>query len=172
MSKMKKVTAQMLDHMDEEELLEYINSLEDSIEESTETERKLDLILENILRKYQDFNDIRFLRASNIEAINGLIKTKLDIHDTINSNKKAILDLVLKKRANDSKNKTMLEVGGLEESKPMDFKALLVHLDQLNIQPVVDKKMLAEAEALVDTKGETLVITAGGEAEDGVARQA
>ena len=166
---MKKVTAKMLDHLDDEAILEYINSLEDSIEESTDTERKLDTILENILQKFDDFKDFRYLRASNIAAINELLKTKKSMRDDIIANKKAILDIVMKKRASDAKNKTMLKVGGQDDDVPrMDFKTLLIHLDKLNIQPEVDQKALEAASSMIDTQGETLAITAGGNTEDGV----
>ena len=159
----------MLDHLDDEAILEYINSLEDSIEESTDTERKLDTILENILQKFDDFKDFRYLRASNIAAINELLKTKKSMRDDIIANKKAILDIVMKKGASDAKNKTMLKVGGQDDDVPrMDFKTLLIHLDKLNIQPEVGQKALEAASSMIDTQGETLAITAGGNTEDGM----
>lgn len=153
---LKRVTKEMLNHMNEDELLEYINSLEESIEEDTATEGKLDTIIDNVLAKYDNFNDPRHLRASNIEAVNSLLRTKQDIHETRINNKKAILDVVMKKRDNDSRNKTMLAMSDKETDRPLDFKTLLIHLDNMNIHPVLDKEMLIEAESLIDRTGEVL----------------
>jgi len=159
---MKRVTKDMLNHMDEDELLDYINSLEESIEEQTDAENKLNTVLENVLEKYDNFKDPRHLRAGNIMAVNSLIRTKKDMHDALISQKKSLLDAVMKKRDSDAKNKTMLTLGEKEDAIPqnMDFKTFLIHLDNLNINPVLDKDSLKRAESLIDTKKEELSIEA------------
>ena len=64
--------------------------------------------------------------------------------------------MVMKKRDNDSRNKTMLAMSDKETDRPLDFKTLLIHLDNMNIHPVLDKEMLIEAESLIDRTGEVL----------------
>lgn len=155
---MKKVSKEMLSHMDEEEILEYINSLEDAIEADTDTEKTLDEIIRNVLEQYKNFKDIRHLRALNITAVNDLIKTKADLRERVISNKKAVLDTVMKKRAMDAKNKTLVEISGQESgiSANLDLKTLLIQLDQLNIHPIVDKSMLESADSLVAKEVESI----------------
>ena len=151
---MKRINKAILDHLNEDELIDYINSLEEEIEETTEAERKLDKVLDNVLEKYQYFNDVRHLRASNIMAINQLLKTKKELRDTRISNKKDLLSLIMRKRSDDSKNKALLEVGDKDQPQVLDFKTLLIQLDNFNVHPIVDKEMLEKSEMLIDANNE------------------
>jgi len=151
---LKRINKAILDHLNEDELIDYINSLEEEIEETTEAERKLDKVLDNVLEKYQYFNDVRHLRASNIMAINQLLKTKKELRDTRISNKKDLLSLIMRKRSDDSKNKALLEVGDKDQPQVLDFKTLLIQLDNFNVHPIVDKEMLEKSEMLIDANNE------------------
>lgn len=159
---MKKITEAMLSDIEnQKDIQEYINSLEEEIEQTEEVEKKLDVILSNILAKFDDFKDFRSIRASNMSAINELIRTKKDFKDTKLKAKKDLLDVVMKKRNTDAKNKTMLAVDG-EETK-MDYQTLLIHLDKLNIHPVISQEEIKEAEYLIDSQVEQLAISDGKE---------
>lgn len=160
---MSKITEKMLsDLSDNSDILEYINQLESDIDKDTEIESDLDSIIRNLLSKFDNFKDFRAVRASNISAINELIRTKKEFRDSRLDRKKALLDLVMKKRATDSKNSTLLAI---EDGNQMDFKTLLVHLDQMNIHPVITDKELQKAEMLIDTEKEVLSISAPKEDE-------
>lgn len=149
-----KITEKILsDLSDNSELLDYINSLESSIEEYTDEEKKIDTILENILSKFDNFKDIRSLRASNISAITELIKTKHNMRESKIDKKKALLDLVMKKRNNDARNSTTLAIN---QDTKIDIGSLLIKLDELNIHPIIDKKLLEESGSLIETEIESL----------------
>ena len=64
---------------DDEQLSEYISSLESELENTELVDAKLDLILDNILSLYSNFTDRRALRASNISAVTEMLKLKADI---------------------------------------------------------------------------------------------
>lgn len=155
---MTKITDSMLSNItDNDDILEYINSLEEDIEKTTEVEKKLDIIIDNILDKFDNFKDIRSVRASNISAINELIRTKKDIQDSKISGKKSLLDMVMKKRIADAKNITSAEIN--DNKQYFDFKSLLIHLDSLNIHPIIDSNVLNKAEELIDTQDDYLSLT-------------
>lgn len=145
----------MLEHSDQEELLEYINSLEEDIEEETEAEKTLDIVIKNVLEKYDYFKDPRHLKAGNIMAVNGLLKTKKDIKDTKVSHKKDLLSTVIRKRESDARNKTMLEINDKETDTPIDFRTLLLKLDTLNIHPIVTEEQIKQAKTLVEKHEKT-----------------
>ena len=86
-----------------------------------------------------------------------MIRTKKDIQDSKISGKKSLLDMVMKKRIADAKNITSAEIN--DNKQYFDFKSLLIHLDSLNIHPIIDSNVLNKAEELIDTQDDYLSLT-------------
>jgi len=136
---------------DDEALLEYIQNLENDVNASSDVDAKIDIILNNILNLYSNFNDRRALKASNIEAITNLLKLKSELPAKRIQTKKMILDIMTKKRELEIKAKNAETTLQVNESASELLKALFFKLDQKGIHPEVldDDKLTADCSDII-----------------------
>jgi len=132
---------------DDEQLSEYISSLESELENTELVDAKLDLILDNILSLYSNFTDRRALRASNISAVTEMLKLKADIPMRRIQTKKMILDMLAKKRELEIKERSVSASDQLVGTTSDLLRAIFNRLDQSNIHPIIDTSVL-ESECL------------------------
>jgi len=150
---MRKLSQKLLDEKEaNEELITYVQSLEEELEATGDEEQRLDTIIDVILKKYKNFEDIRSLRASNITAVTELLRLKKDIKEIKIKTKKDLLAMILKKKESDQKNKAIAELGSKGPS--IDIKAVLIHLDKIGVHPILDQSVILEAEKLIDNNAE------------------
>ena len=105
---MKKSLVEILS--DNEQLDEYISSLEDELEKTEFVDAQLDVVLNNILNLYSNFADRRALRASNINAITEMLKLKSELPMKRIQAKKMILDILSKKKELEIKEKIVKQI--------------------------------------------------------------
>lgn len=137
---------------DDEQLNEYINSLESELEKTESVDAQLDLILDNILNLYSNFADRRALRASNISAITEMLKLKSDLPIKRIQAKKMILDVLSKKKELEIKEKNSDTNNQLVGTTANLLNAIFSRLDQNNIHPEIDDNVLeCECRDIIDT---------------------
>lgn len=121
---------------DDKKLLRYLKKLDKEIEETDNLDILTEEITNNILEQYKKFNDPRHLKSNNIEAINNLIKTRLDIKTKKLSSKKILFDIINKKRELEIKLHKVANENKVID-KVLDIKDLLSSLDKENIHPEI-----------------------------------
>jgi len=137
---------------DDDQLNEYINSLENELEKTESIDAQLDLILDNILNLYSNFADRRALRASNISAITEMLKLKSDLPIKRIQAKKMILDVLSKKKELEIKEKNSDTNNQLVGTTANLLNAIFSRLDQNNIHPKIDDNILdCECSDIIDT---------------------
>jgi len=145
---------------DEEQLNKYIDSLEEELEKTESVDQQVDLILNNILNLFSNFNDRRALRASNIEAITNMLRLKSELPLKRIQTKKAILDILTKKKELEIKEKSCDASYQLAGTAGNLLLAVFNKLDQNNIHPEIDDHTLeAECHDIIDTQQDVAAIT-------------
>lgn len=115
---------------DDAKIEKYITNIEEDIELNQVREKKIEVMLENLLDKFKDFKDIRALRASNIDAMTKLLSLYTELPIKRAQLRKLIVDVLIKKKqvgieANKSDKKSYTTI--------MDF---LNALDEKNVFPI------------------------------------
>ena len=147
--KMKKSLVKIL--IDNNQLEKYIKDLEKDINATGEVDSKVELLLDNILKQYSDFNDRRSLSAKNIEAVVELLKLKADLPMKRVQTKKQILDIMTKKDELEIKKKIAKANTEVAESASDVLKLIFNALDQRQIHPtVVDVEKESEYLDIID----------------------
>lgn len=132
---MKKSLVKIL--IDNNQLESYIEDLEQDINSTGEVDNKVNLLLNNILNQYSNFNDRRSLSAKNIEAVTELLKLKADLPMKRVNTKKQILDIMTKKDELEVKKKIAKANVDMSENASEMLKLIFNALDQRQIHPVV-----------------------------------
>ena len=146
---MKKSLVEILS--DNEQLNEYISSLEDELEKTEFVDAQLDVVLNNILNLYSNFADRRALRASNINAITEMLKLKSELPMKRIQAKKMILDILSKKKELEIKEKNSEANNQLAGTAVGVLAAVFNRLDQNNIHPEIDDNVLeCECRDIID----------------------
>lgn len=117
---------------DDNKLAAYLNVLHEDIDSTDELDYLLKEITNNILNQYKRFNDPRHLRSSNIEAINELIKTRVDIKFKKINSKKVLFDIINKKKELDLKFRNVVNESNMVDGI-FNIKDLLNSMDKENI---------------------------------------
>lgn len=117
---------------DDNKLASYLNLLHEDIDSTDELDYLLKEITNNILNQYKRFNDPRHLRSSNIEAINELIKTRVDIKFKKINSKKVLFDIINKKKELDLKFRNVINENNMVDGI-FNIKELLSSMDKENI---------------------------------------
>ena len=153
---------------DEEQLSEYILSLEDDIAKSEVVDDKVNELLDNLLYMFNDFNDKRALRASNIEAITNLLKLKADLPMQRVKIKKTALDILTKKKELEIKDKAATAVGNIAMSSGELLRSIYLKLDQYSIHPEIANNEILEAECceIIEKPKELVAISKISEKEE------
>jgi len=147
--KMKKSLVKIL--INNNQLENYIKDLEKDINKTSEVDSKVELLLDNILKQYSDFNDRRSLSAKNIEAVVELLKLKADLPMKRVQTKKQILDIMTKKDELEIKKKIAKANTEVAESASDVLKLIFNTLDQRQIHPtVVDVEKESEYLDIID----------------------
>ena len=121
---------------DDKKLLKYLKQLDQDIESTEDLDRLAKEVTDNVLQQYKNFNDPRHLKSNNIEAINNLIKTRLDIKTKKLTSKKILFDILNKKRELEIKLHKVANENKVID-KVLDIKDLLSSLDRENIHPEI-----------------------------------
>lgn len=141
---------------DDKKLTQYLSLLHDDIDSTDELDFLLKEITNNILNQYKRFNDPRHLKSSNIEAVNELIKTRLDIKVKKINSKKVLFDILNKKKELDLKFRSVVNETNMVNNA-FNIKDLLNSMDNENIHADIvidasDHEFIGElSEGLLDT---------------------
>lgn len=136
---------------DDEQLTSYIESLEEELKKTENIDEQVDMILSNILKLFNNFNDRRALRASNIDAIANLIKLKSEIPMKRIQTKKIILDMLTKKKELEIKEKNANATSNLANTTSDMLKAIYQQLDNNNIHPIIEATLEETCKDIIDT---------------------
>ncbi|HCF37569.1 MAG TPA: hypothetical protein DER56_00600 [Thermosipho africanus] len=136
---------------DDEQLTSYIESLEEELKKTENIDEQVDMILSNILKLFNNFNDRRALRASNIDAITNLIKLKSEIPMKRIQTKKIILDMLTKKKELEIKEKSANATSNLANTTSDMLKAIYQQLDNNNIHPIIEATLEETCKDIIDT---------------------
>lgn len=136
---------------DDEQLTSYIESLEEELKKTENIDEQVDMILSNILKLFNNFNDRRALRASNIDAIANLIKLKSEIPMKRIQTKKIILDMLTKKKELEIKEKSANATSNLANTTSDMLKAIYQQLDNNNIHPIIEATLEETCKDIIDT---------------------
>lgn len=162
---------------DDDQLREYIASLEDDIEKTELVDTKLDMVLDNILKMFDNFKDRRALKSTNIEAITNMLKLKSDLPMKRIQTKKMIMELMTKKNELELRKRTADATSQLAGGTVDILRAIYMQLDQKQIHPkIVEADVLQlECKDIIDVvaveKKEEVVIDEDPEVTDIVAIQ-
>lgn len=121
---------------DNSKLNEYINEILEDIDKNDYTEEISKNLLLNILKIYKNFEDPRYLKSTNIEAIINLITTLNDLPIKKAQAKKNLIDTMIKKYNFDKK----LNVETKISETMVSMKSLLEKLDEMGINPKTSKE--------------------------------
>jgi hypothetical protein len=148
---LKKSLVQIL--TDDEKLSEYVQTLEDDIDASYSVDEKVDLILDNILKKFDNFNDFRSLSAQKIESVTELLKLKSELPQKRIQTKKQILDIMSRKKELEIKGKMASATEETSNNANTLIKMLFAQLDNTKIHPIMidDDKLKLECNNIIDT---------------------
>jgi hypothetical protein len=117
--------------------------------ESSDVEDTAKILLDNLIANFKEFKDIRYIKASNIMALTNLINTISEIPNKKVNTIKNILDLKLKKENLKVKKEESKNTDALSKSVE-HLGTILDKLDELGINPVIDKEKKEKASSLID----------------------
>lgn len=136
-------------------LNEYIEELSEKIDINNEVEDKIDVILSNLLdtSKFDNFNNIRYLRSTYIDSVANLLKLKTEIPLKRAQTQKLLIDILSKKKDLELKEKAIANNDENAKSLNGSLRSLFEYLDKNNIHPSVDESIL-DNESIIDKGAE------------------
>lgn len=148
---MKKKMSEIL--QDDVALNEYIEELNNKIEIDNNVEDKIDIILNNLLdkAKFDNFNNIKYLRSTYIDSVANLLKLKTEIPLKRAQTQKLMIDILSKKKDFDLKEKALKNNEDSTKTITDSLRSLFEYLDKHEINPNVNDNIMEESKSIIDT---------------------
>lgn len=148
---MKKKMSEIL--QDDTALNEYIEELNNKIEIDNNVEDKIDKILNNLLdkAKFDNFNNIKYLRSTYIDSVANLLKLKTEIPLKRAQTQKLMIDILSKKKDFDLKEKALKNNEDSTKTITDSLRSLFEYLDKHEINPNVNDNIMEESKSIIDT---------------------
>lgn len=139
---------------------EYIRSLEIDIDSTADVDKKVDELIESVLKKLNNFKDCRSFKSNNIEAITNLLRFKAELPQKRVQIKKTILDIACKKEELAIKKSLAASSEALANNSGNLLQLLFSNLDAYNVNPIItEAEITSEAcNRIVDNCVETLIL--------------
>lgn len=138
---------------DDTALNEYIEELNNKIEIDNNVEDKIDKILNNLLdkAKFDNFNNIKYLRSTYIDSVANLLKLKTEIPLKRAQTQKLMIDILSKKKDFDLKEKALKNNEDSTKTITDSLRSLFEYLDKHEINPNVNDNIMEESKSIIDT---------------------
>lgn len=142
---------------DQEELNQLINESEIDIDNSKTVDDTVNILIDNIMKVTNGFNDKRTLRASTISALSELLRIKSELPIKRVQAKKMLQDMYTKKIELELKARAVKSTVDLQENTADLLKSIYLKLDQQNIHPNVEltKEFSAACNSIIDSSTKT-----------------
>lgn len=137
---------------DDSALNEYLEELNEKIEIDNNLEAKIDLILENLLSKtkFDNFNNVKYLRSTYIDSVANLLKLKTEIPLKRAQTQKLLVDILSKKKDLELKEKSLKNNEEGTKTITDSLRSVFEYLDKNDIHPQVDDIDVIDSKSIVD----------------------
>lgn len=137
---------------DDSALNEYLEELNEKIEIDNNLEAKIDLILENLLSKtkFDNFNNVKYLRSTYIDSVANLLKLKTEIPLKRAQTQKLLVDILSKKKDLELKEKSLKNSEEGTKTITDSLRSVFEYLDKNDIHPQVDDIDVIDSKSIVD----------------------
>lgn len=137
---------------DDSALNEYLEELNEKVEIDNNLEAKIDLILENLLSKtkFDNFNNVKYLRSTYIDSVANLLKLKTEIPLKRAQTQKLLVDILSKKKDLELKEKSLKNNEEGTKTITDSLRSVFEYLDKNDIHPQVDDIDVIDSKSIVD----------------------